>query len=139
MPITSRIDACLVVFAVMFFGACADEVEPIDYLARCADGFIDGTCPTGCDPVVSVNTWSPLRTCAKDGVVLSCMPNMWSEHWSTHVRSEIAIYCDRLASDPQYYVCYQGTPSIVWVLGNLELFCLNADCPEQTLVCDTEG
>ncbi len=138
MRTTLRIDACFVALAVMCHGACADEGEPIDYLARCADGFIDGTCPSGCDPVVSVNSWSPERKCAKDGVVLSCMPDRWSEHWDTHGFTELSRYCDRLASDPQYYVCFQGVPSIQWVLSNLELFCLNADCPEQTQVCDTE-
>ncbi len=119
--------------------ACVDEVRPVDYLARCGDGFIDGACPTGCEPVVSVNSWSPERSCAKDGVVLGCAPDMWSEYWSTHGYNELHRFCDRLTSDPQYYVCFQGTPSIQWVLGHLDLFCINSDCPEQTLVCQVDN
>ena len=131
MRTTSKIDLLLVGF-VLLFTACADE-EPIDWPTYCQ--LEDDECPKGCAEVRSRRTWSASRPCAKDDVLFGCMPDGNSEYWSTHGYFDIGGYCDRLVADPQYYVCFQGW-STWWAMGHPEFFCLNNDCPPQTLVCD---
>lgn len=132
MRTTSKIDLLLVGFVVVFT-ACADE-EPIDWPAYCQ--LEDGECPKGCTTVTSQRTWSAQRPCAKDGVLFGCAPDGNSDYWLDHVHFDLGGYCDRLVTDPQYYVCFVGSSAVWWAMGHPELFCLNNDCPPQTLVCD---